>query len=91
MLCVASDALPALVGPRPWRKAPTPRMGESPAFGKRFFGRARRLTGSCKFAQFRRVVVALAAMSGTYPPIFPIFVCSVERCQVGWSQIGAEM
>ncbi len=41
-----------------------PRMGRFPAFGKRFFRRARKLIGCCQFAHFWRVVVALAAMNG---------------------------
>jgi SRSO17 transposase len=41
-----------------------PRMGKFPVFGKRFFRRARKLIGSCQFAHFWRVVVALAAMNG---------------------------
>jgi len=41
-----------------------PRMGKFPAFGKRFFRRARKLLGSCHFAHFWRAVVAIAAMNG---------------------------
>jgi SRSO17 transposase len=41
-----------------------PRIGKFPAFGKRFFRRARKLVGSCHFAHFWRAVVALAAMQG---------------------------
>lgn len=41
-----------------------PRIGRFPPFGKRFFRRVRKLIGSCHFAHFWRVVVALAAMQG---------------------------
>ena len=41
-----------------------PRIGRFPAFGKRFFRRARKLVGSCHFAHFWRAVVSLAAMQG---------------------------
>lgn len=41
-----------------------PRIGRFPAFGKRFFRRARKLIGSCHFAHFWRAVVSLAAMQG---------------------------
>jgi len=41
-----------------------PRMGKFPAFGKRFFRRARKIVGSCHFAHIWRIVVALAAMNG---------------------------
>jgi hypothetical protein len=40
------------------------RIGRLPPFGKRFFRRARRIVGSCQFAQFWRAAVALAAMQG---------------------------
>ena len=41
-----------------------PRMGKFPAFGKRFFRRARKLLGCCHFAHLWRAVVAIAAMNG---------------------------
>ena len=41
-----------------------PRIGRFPPFGKRFFRRARKMIGSCHFAHFWRVVVAIAAMHG---------------------------
>jgi SRSO17 transposase len=41
-----------------------PRIGRYPPFGKRFFRLARKLTGSCHFQHFWRVVVALAGMQG---------------------------
>jgi SRSO17 transposase len=41
-----------------------PRIGRFPPFGKRFFRRARKLIGSCQFAHFWRVVLALAGMNG---------------------------
>jgi len=41
-----------------------PRIGRFPPFGKRFFKRARKILGSCRFAHFWRAVVALAAMQG---------------------------
>ncbi len=41
-----------------------PRIGRFPPFCKRFFRRARKMVGSCHFAHFWRVVVALAAMHG---------------------------
>ena len=41
-----------------------PRIGRFPPFGKRFFRRVRKLIGSCHFAHFWRIVVALAAMQG---------------------------
>jgi DDE superfamily endonuclease len=41
-----------------------PRIGRFPAFGKRFFRRARKLIGSCHFAHFWRAVVSVAAMQG---------------------------
>jgi SRSO17 transposase len=37
-------------------------MGKFPAFGKRFFRRARKLVGSCHFEHFWRLVIALAAL-----------------------------
>ena len=41
-----------------------PRIGRFPPFCKRFFRRVRKLLGSCHFAHFWRVVVALASMQG---------------------------
>jgi len=41
-----------------------PRIGKFPAFGKRFFRRARKLLGACRFEHFWRLVVALASMHG---------------------------
>lgn len=41
-----------------------PRIGRFPAFGKRFFRRARKLVGSCHFAHLWRAVMALASMHG---------------------------
>lgn len=41
-----------------------PRMGKFPPFGKRFFRHARKIVGSCHFAHYWRVVIALAAMNG---------------------------
>jgi len=41
-----------------------PRIGRYPPFGKRFFRRVRKLIGSCHFAHFWRLVIALAAMNG---------------------------
>lgn len=41
-----------------------PKMKRFPAFGKRFFRRARQLIGCCHFAHLWRVVVALAASTG---------------------------
>ena len=41
-----------------------PRMGKFPAFGKRFFRRARKLIGSCQFAHLWRAVMTVAAMNG---------------------------
>ena len=41
-----------------------PRIGRFPAFGKRFFRRARKLVGSCHFAHFWRAVTAIASMQG---------------------------
>jgi len=41
-----------------------PRIGRFPAFGKRFFRRARKLIGSCHFGHFWRAVLTLAAMHG---------------------------
>jgi SRSO17 transposase len=37
-------------------------MGKFPAFGKRFFRRARKLLGSCHFEHFWRIVTALASL-----------------------------
>jgi len=41
-----------------------PKIGRYPWFGKRFFRQARKIVGSCHFAHFWRVVIALAAMNG---------------------------
>ena len=41
-----------------------PRIGKFPAFGKRFFRQARKMVGSCHFAHFWRLVVAIASMHG---------------------------
>ena len=41
-----------------------PKIGKFPAFGKRFFRRARKWVGSCQFQHLWRVVVALAGMQG---------------------------
>ena len=41
-----------------------PRIGKFPAFGKRFFRQARKMVGSCHFAHFWRIVVAIASMHG---------------------------
>lgn len=41
-----------------------PRIGRYPPFGKRFFRLARKLTGSCHFQHFWRVVLALAGIQG---------------------------
>lgn len=41
-----------------------PRIGKYPFFGKRFFRQARKLIGSCHFAHFWRLVMAIAALHG---------------------------
>ena len=41
-----------------------PRIGKFPFFGKRFFRLARKLTGSCHFGHFWRLVVAIASIHG---------------------------
>jgi len=41
-----------------------PRIGKFPVFGKRFFRQARKSVGSCHFAHFWRIVVAIASMHG---------------------------
>jgi SRSO17 transposase len=39
-----------------------PRMGKFPPFGKRFFRRARKLIGSCRFEHYWRIVIVLASL-----------------------------
>jgi SRSO17 transposase len=41
-----------------------PRIGKFPSFGKRFFRLARKLIGSCHFAHFWRLVIAIASLHG---------------------------
>ena len=41
-----------------------PRIGKFPPFCKRFFRQARKLVGSCQFAHFWRVVIAIGGMHG---------------------------
>jgi SRSO17 transposase len=41
-----------------------PRIGKYPFFGKRFFRQARKLIGSCQFAHFWRLVIAIASIHG---------------------------
>ena len=41
-----------------------PRIGKYPFFGKRFFRQARKLIGSCHFAHFWRLVIAIASIHG---------------------------
>ena len=43
-----------------------PRIGKFPFFGKRFFRQARKLLGSCHFAHFWRLVVAIASIHGRH-------------------------
>jgi len=44
--------------------AAMPKIGRFPAFGKRFFKRARKLVGSCHFSHLWRAVATIASMQG---------------------------